>query len=145
VYDTLVRYDQDSGEFVPQVAESLEPNADFTEWTLTLRSGVTFGNGDPLTTDAVRTSVERHRDPANRSTASYRAATVRRMRIVDDLTMVFELDRPWATFPYLLAERPGMVVNPAVLAERGAEGLNTDPTGAGVGPYEAARYAPGEE
>jgi peptide/nickel transport system substrate-binding protein len=145
VYDTLMRYDQESGEFEPQVAESLEPNADFSEWTLTLRDGVTFGNGDPLTTEAVKTSIERHQDPQNASTAAYRANTVSAMRIVDDRTMVFELDGPWATFPYLLAERPGMVVNPAVLAERGAEALNADPAGAGVGPYEVARYEPGEE
>jgi peptide/nickel transport system substrate-binding protein len=145
VYDTLMRYDDESGEFVPQVAESLEPDADFSEWTLTLRPGVTFGNGDPLTTAAVQASIERHQDPQNRSTAASRAGTVAAMRIVDDLTMVFELTEPWATFPFLLAERPGMVVNPAVLAEIGPEALNTEPVGAGVGPFEPVRFAPGEE
>jgi len=33
---------------IPGVAESLEPDASFQTWTLTLRPDVTFGNGDPF-------------------------------------------------------------------------------------------------
>src|SRR5436190_10798471 len=42
VYDTLMRYDPTSGQFVPRVAESLEHNADNTQWTLKLRPNVKF-------------------------------------------------------------------------------------------------------
>ena len=58
-YDTLMRYDATTQEFEPNVAESLEPNEDFTEWTLTLRPDVTFGNGDPLTTADVVAHIEK--------------------------------------------------------------------------------------
>src|SRR4051812_41697487 len=34
VYDTLIRYDPSTGKYVPRMAQSLEPNADFTRWTL---------------------------------------------------------------------------------------------------------------
>src|SRR5690606_10378719 len=48
VYDTLMRYDTDTGEYVPHLAESLESNDDKTSWTLKLRPDVKFTDGTPL-------------------------------------------------------------------------------------------------
>ncbi len=144
LYDTLVRYDPENDEYVPVVAKSLEPDADFTEWTLELREEVTFGNGDPLTAEVVKESFARHQDPANRSSVQREAMAVTEMEVVDPLTLVFHLDKTWARFPFLLAGLPGMITSPAVVEEQG-EDFNTDPTGGGVGPYELDRYAPGEE
>jgi len=39
VYDTLM-VPNSKGEFVPYLAKSVEPNDDFTEWTITLRPGI---------------------------------------------------------------------------------------------------------
>lgn len=141
-YDTLMRYVPDTGEFVPFVAESLTPNDDNTEWTLTLRDGITFGNGDPLTSDAVKFSVERMA-ASTRQYASL-ATAITSMDVVDDLTITFTMDGPNGTIPYLLSTEGGMVVNPALVEERG-EGYGSDPTGGGVGPFEFTRFAPGEE
>ena len=33
---------------MPYLAESVEPNADYTVWTIKVRSGVTFHDGTPL-------------------------------------------------------------------------------------------------
>ena len=52
VFDPLFTFSAD-GEVVPYLAESMTPNADFTEWTLKLRDGVKFHDGTPLTVDAV--------------------------------------------------------------------------------------------
>ena len=41
VFDPLFTFTAD-GDVVPYLAESITPNADFTEWTLKLREGVTF-------------------------------------------------------------------------------------------------------
>jgi peptide/nickel transport system substrate-binding protein len=43
-FDPLVVVDQDL-EPQPFLAESVTPNADFTEWTVTLREGITFHDG----------------------------------------------------------------------------------------------------
>src|SRR5690606_2516169 len=91
LYDTLVRYDAESATFQPWVAESLEPNEDATEWTLKLRPNVRFGSGNPLTTDAVKASIARHGDPANRAVSAADVQQIEEMRIIDDLTMVFVL------------------------------------------------------
>jgi peptide/nickel transport system substrate-binding protein len=144
IYDTLVRWDSATGDFEPWVAESLEGDGTGTEWTLTLREGVTFGNGDPLTTAAVQASIERHQDPANASLNSNMANTIERFDIVDDRTMTFVLDGPWGGFPFALTTSVGMITNPAVVAERG-EGFAADPGGAGVGPFDFVHFRPGEE
>jgi peptide/nickel transport system substrate-binding protein len=141
-YDALMRYDPETDEFEPHLAESLEPNDDFTEWTLTLREGVTFGNGDPLTAEAVQFSIERLAGAL--VAAAGMAQEVESMDVVDDHTITFTLIRPWGGFPYLLAAEGGMVVNPTVVVEVGDDFAN-NPEGAGVGPYEFERFAPGEE
>jgi peptide/nickel transport system substrate-binding protein len=143
LYDTLLRYDPESGEFEPHVAESFEASDDLTEWTVTLREGVTFGNGDPLTTEAVRFSFERMQQAPVGS--AQQANQIAEMEIVDDLTMVFHLNQPTGDFAYVLAEDAANIVNPAVVEEMGAEAFGTDPVGAGVGPYEIERFAPDEE
>lgn len=143
LYDTLLRYDPATGEYAPHVAESLTPNDDLTEWTLRLRPGIRFGNGDPLTTEAVRFSLERMKAAPVASAGT--VAEITEMEIVDDLTMVFKLAESWGGFPYVLAEDAGNIVNPAVVDAMGAEEFNLYPHGAGVGPFEIERFAVGEE
>jgi peptide/nickel transport system substrate-binding protein len=45
VVETLYDYELDSGETVPELATSCEPNEDSTVWTCTLREGVKFHDG----------------------------------------------------------------------------------------------------
>ena len=49
LYDTLIKWDPDSGEYSGQLAESIESNADFTQWTLKLRPDVVFSDGTLVT------------------------------------------------------------------------------------------------
>jgi peptide/nickel transport system substrate-binding protein len=143
LFDTLLMYEPDTGQFVPNVAESFEHNDDLTEWTITLRDGIRFGNGDPLTTEAVRYSFERMQDSDVSSAGQ--ASQVREMELVDDRTMVFHLHEPTGDFAYTLAEDVSSIVNPAVVEARGDEAFNVDSTGGGVGPYELESFVPGEE
>jgi ABC-type transport system substrate-binding protein len=58
VYDSLLGYEFGGTGVVPALAESWSPNADATEWTFTLRQGVTFHNGATLdANDVVATYV----------------------------------------------------------------------------------------
>ena len=139
-----MRWNPDTGEFEPEVAQSLEPNADLTEWTMKLRSGVRFGNGDPLTTAEVKWSIARHQDANTRSPRRALALNITEMEIVDGLTMVFKLSSPWATFPFILSDETGMIVNPKVFQSMDPAQFNLNPRGAGVGPFEPVRFAPGE-
>ena len=45
---------------MPYLAESVTPNADYTVWTIKVRSGVTFHDGTPLNSAAVIDNLVRH-------------------------------------------------------------------------------------
>src|SRR5699024_8116349 len=96
VYDRLMRWDPETTAFEPKLAESLESSQDNTVWTLTLRDGVRFSNGDPLTADDVAFTVNLHQDPAIRSTAQTDATNIERIRVLDPLTIEFTLTESWA-------------------------------------------------
>jgi peptide/nickel transport system substrate-binding protein len=144
LYDTLVRYDTTTGQYEPWVASKLESNADSSEWTLTLRDNVKFGTGNPLTADAVVASIKRHQSDANRTGSKFLAQQVAEVTAKDAKTVVFKLTRPWATFAALLSDSPGQIIDATVLDKLGPQQFPLNPAGAGVGPYEIVRFAPGE-
>src|SRR5438045_514870 len=51
---TYVRWSPLGYPIEPHVAKSVEPNADKTEWTITLREGMRWSDGHPYTTDDVK-------------------------------------------------------------------------------------------
>lgn len=142
IYDTLMRYNPDTAGFDPFVASSLTSNADSTEWTLKLRPGIKFGNGDPLTAKDVQYSVTRMKT-AKVAAAAY-ANLVGPMDVVDDLTIVFHLTRPWGGFATALAGETGMVVSRRAV-EAGGVNFASNPVGAGVGAFEPVKLAPGDQ
>lgn len=138
IFDVLLRYDTETQEFVPQLAESVEPNGDNTEWTLTLRDGVTFSDGTPLDAAAVKASQERYA-AAPAPEAALWNANVTGVEATDDKTVVYSLNKPWTMFPAMLASGPGMVVAEAA----GPVGDGFKPVGAG--PFTLVHQRAGEE
>ena len=59
MYDTLITYEQGTSELAPGLATEWTPNADGTEWTFTLREGVTFHDGTPFDAAAVCFNFDR--------------------------------------------------------------------------------------
>lgn len=145
IYDTLMRWDTDASEYVPGVASSLEADDSFTTWTMTLREGVLFGNGDELVADHVVDSVGRHLGEESGSPVAGLASTIESVTATDDTSVEFVLAEGWSGFPFLLAGPLGMVTNQSVIDELGAEAFNQLPVGGGVGPFEPVRFAVGEE
>lgn len=144
LFDTLMNYDTATRTYKSLVARSLKSDARSLVWTLTLRNGIRFGNGDPLTAQAVKASIERHQAADNTQASRIDAATIRSIAVVDPKTVRFTLKAPDPSFARILATDIGMITNPKVVAERGAD-FASNPAGAGVGPYELERYAPGDE
>ncbi|MDQ7903712.1 ABC transporter substrate-binding protein [Phytohabitans sp. ZYX-F-186] len=139
IFDVLVRFDPITGKYQPQLAESLTPNADNTEWTLTLRPDVTFSDGTPLDAQAVKTSLTRM---ATKGRAGWPISqNVQTMTVKDPRTLVLKLNKSLAAFPYALAYNPGWITHPD--ADAKGEAYGRAPIGAG--PYTVEKYAPGEE
>lgn len=136
VYDQLVRWDASTEEYVPHLAEAVEANDDFTEWTVTLREDVQFSDGSPLDADAVVSSVERY--VANRG---YDMGVIGPIwggiEKRDERTVVFKLTQSLGTFNAMLGQGMGMIVAPSAGE---AEGF----TPIGAGAFTLADYQPAE-
>jgi peptide/nickel transport system substrate-binding protein len=122
VWDVLMAFDPAAGVSNGQAAESLTPNDDFTEWTLKIRSGITYGNGDEFIAQDVVDSMLRFFDSrgdgmTNRAAGSVALIDFDNTEVPDDTTVIFRLHRGWSTFHTLLGDEPGMIVNPRVIAQ----------------------------
>lgn len=51
-FDSIATFGDD-GQVHGMLAETIEPNDDFTEWTIALRDGISFTDGTPVNADAV--------------------------------------------------------------------------------------------
>jgi peptide/nickel transport system substrate-binding protein len=131
IYDPLANRNNE-GEVEPYLAESIEPNDDFTEWTLTLRDGVTFHDGTDLDAEALKTIFDEYLT-ADGATTAGALRDVDEMEIVDDLTVRYILNQPHAAFPDILATPPGWVFSPTAAAEAGDD-FGSAPVG--TGPFE---------
>ncbi|WP_336883113.1 ABC transporter substrate-binding protein [Rhodococcus globerulus] len=137
IYDVLMRYDPIVQNFVPQLAESLEPNVGGETWTLKLRDAVTFSDGTPFDSKAVTDSITRYVS-SNGPQANLWAAKVASMDTPDGMTVVFNLVDPWTGIGSMLATGPGMIVAPAA-----QQGDRFTPIGAGA--FTLEKFAPNEE
>jgi peptide/nickel transport system substrate-binding protein len=132
VMDPLVAFDQN---FVaqPYLAESLTPNADFTEWDIKLRSGVQFQNNTPLNSAALKKSIDAFAAAALTGAA---LANVASTKIIDDLTLGVLMKQPWAAFPAGLSGQAGVVPAPAQL-DSGTQDSSRIPIGTGPFAYKS--------
>jgi peptide/nickel transport system substrate-binding protein len=143
LYDTLVGYDTKTTKYTMRTAESLTPNATFSEWTLKLRAGITFGDGTAYDAAAVKFNIERHQSAKNTTTSRVMSSYIAKTDVVDPLTVRFTLTQPWAGFPFVLADRVGMIVSPAAVQKLGDD-LPKNPVGAGAGPFQIVSFNPKE-
>ena len=129
VYDSLAVVTP-AGVVEPYLAESIEPNDDLTEWTIVLRDGVAFHNGDPLDAEALKINM----DSWTSSIATKGGlAPIESYEVIDDLVLKVAMNRPWATFPYRLSTQTGYVAAPTYLEEVVTVGPSLEAIG--TGPY----------
>lgn len=103
LYDTLFAYDADY-RVVPSLAESAEPNETGDQWTITLREGVRFHDGRPLTPADVKATFERIMDPEDPKSGASKLATLESVEEVDERTVRFVLGSPDAALTDALAQ-----------------------------------------
>jgi peptide/nickel transport system substrate-binding protein len=102
IYNNLMRYDlKDQKTIVPSpdIAESFEANADATEYTFKLRSGVKWHDGQPFSADDVVFTMNAVIDPNVNASSRSTLSAVQSIEKSDDLTVVFKMKFPYAPFP----------------------------------------------
>lgn len=163
IYDTIMRWNPETGEYEERTAESLESNADFTEWTLKIKPGIQFHDGTPYNAEAVVFGMSRHKSgqpgmppcaelfacPRNSTSSGVYMSLVQSMEAVDELTVKFTLTEPWTAFAYALADEASMIPSPTAMRAACATAatarecsFNLAPVGAG--PFKIDRFAPKE-
>ena len=139
IYDTLM--DAPSGKDPsPELLSSMTESADRRAWALTVRDGITFHDGTPLTADAVKVNLDRQRkSPLNGGTM----ALIRSIDVTGPKTLTLTLDKAYGSLPYFLSGTAGIMLSPKSIAEK-ADRLNRQPTDAGTGPYVLKEWVPGD-
>ncbi len=141
----MVSYERD-GSIQPVLLESWEANEDATIFTLNVRPGVTWNNGDTFTASDVAHNIERWCDAsvegnsmAGRMSALSEDGKLREgaIEIVDDLTLRLHLSSPDIAIIVNMADYPAAVVHPSFTGD--------DPVGnpIGTGPYRPVSHEPG--
>src|SRR5881397_4227849 len=125
----------------PSLAESWQVSPDGRVYDFTLRKGVKFHNGDPLTSEDVKFSFDRYKGAAFK-TLKDRVAAV---ETPDLLHVRFRLKNPWPDFMtfYTAASGAAWIVPKKYVEKVGDEGFKKAPIGAG--PYKLASFNPGVE
>jgi peptide/nickel transport system substrate-binding protein len=129
IYDPLTERTAE-GTFEPFLAESLEPNEDFTVWTMTLRPDITFHNGTPLTAQTIADMFPLQQAGAAGSSA-ISGAKLGGVAATGDLTVEYTMTAPNVAFPSYLSTAPlGFPFDPAA-ATADSAGYSTNPIGTG--------------
>jgi len=156
ITDGLFITDSD-GEIVPYLVESVAPNDDLTEWTMTIRDGISFHDGTPLDGAAVKYNIDTCRFSPLTGPAFLGLADV----AAEGQTVTLTYGAPEAVGPKTLrTEVCGMMLSPKWMATLANNPLNNPPfvteeqqaeldlsgdpaAPVGVGPFVFESYTPG--
>lgn len=98
LYDPLFVSSKNGKTWLPMLALSATPNSNYTVWTVKLRQGVSFTNGDPFNADVV---LQNFQAAANDQTVGLAVKPIiSSVTKVDGFTVAFNLNIPYSTFPY---------------------------------------------
>lgn len=130
---TLTHIPRGGGEPVPEAARSCAfTDTENESYRCTLRAGLTFADGTPVTPDDVKYSIQRVLDIEDEAGPVGLLANIDTMETKGEDQIVFHLKTPDATFPYKLATpAAGIVQKDKYPAKSPREGFEVD----GSGPY----------
>ena len=145
LFDGLMDYAPGTTDLVPDLAASYTLSDDGLTYTFTLRDGVTFHNGRPLTAEDIAYSINRVVRPETQSpgagffsmiegfdaVSSGAAQELTGIRVLDERTIEFKLSAPNATFLHVMAINFAHAV-PREEVERHGPDFGKHPVGTGA-------------
>ena len=137
VYEPLVRMTNDS-QIVPALATNWEISDDGLEYVFTIRTDATFHNGDPITVDDVKYSLEA---AAKSSYTGPYMNFIDKVEILDDETVKVTLQYAYAPF-LALCTTYSQVVKESFYDDGGTM-MSKEPIGSG--PYKFVSWAQGDK
>jgi peptide/nickel transport system substrate-binding protein len=141
-FQMLLRYPRSGTTPQPDAAKSCTFTDQQSEaYSCTLRGGLKFSNGDPLTSRDVKFSVDRMLKINSDAGPASLLSSVSKVETPDDRTVVFYLKSPDATFPFKLATPAAAIVDSKVYeGDKPHTGFRI----VGSGPYKLDSFAAGK-
>jgi ABC-type transport system substrate-binding protein len=138
LYDPLFIMSANGKTALPMLALSATPNANYTVWTIKLRSGVKFHNGAPFNAAAVVANYTAA--AANTTVGLAIQPIIASVTEVNDMTVAYNMVIPFASFPISLANQ-----QIAYMAAPTALGSNYTGHPIGTGPFKFKAWQLGVE
>jgi len=112
VYDALFRFSPDGAKIEPKIAESAEPSADFKAWTIKLRKGSKWSDGQPFGADDILfwyndVLLNKELTPTLPGWIKSPDGTAAKVEKVDDSTVRFTYSAPATLFLTAVANQDG--------------------------------------
>jgi peptide/nickel transport system substrate-binding protein len=142
MFESLLERDQNL-KLYPALAAEMPKLVAPTTWEFKLRKGVKFHNGEEFNAEAVKFSIERLVNPANKLRGSSSFAPIDRVEIVDPYTVKIHTKKPWPVFLSHIALRQAAMYPPKEHAGKDTAAISRNPIG--TGPYKFVRWAKDEE
>ena len=144
IYDTLFATDA-KGEVQPQMVDKYAVSDDKLKWTFTLRVGLVFHDGAPVTSDDVIVSLQRwgSRDATGQKLMSF----VKGMSAVDAKTFEISLNSPTGLMLLALGKPSSNVpfIMPKRIAEKPGGDQITEYIGSGPFVFKTDEWKPGDK
>ncbi len=138
IFNFLFRED-DQGGYQPELATAWE-FVDDTTLRVSLRENVLFHNGDTLTAEDVRFSIERAcTNPKSASVFKHFDADA--TKVVDDYTIDIKFKSPYAGALHILSSMRSAIISKNAFESMGEADFSRSPVG--TGPYKMVEWEPG--
>src|ERR1700722_3344415 len=125
VYASITTLDT-KGDVQPGLASSWKYAADGKSVTFTLRRGLKFSDGSPLSATSVAENIKRGQTQAN-STVAAELSVVSKVVVNSPTSFTLDLAQVDYQLPDLLGGKDGMIVNPAYFSAAKVSSLATKP------------------
>jgi peptide/nickel transport system substrate-binding protein len=139
IFDQLVEVN--GSDLEPGLAKSWDTSDDGKTWTFHLRDAK-FSNGDPVTAEDVKFSIERFADPKINTNYATLGASIDSVDVIDDHTAQINLNRVDGAFLDNIAMFAAAIVPKKVVEDVGDKAFADNPVGSG--PFMVKDYKRGQ-
>jgi ABC-type transport system substrate-binding protein len=143
VHDTLCTYDIENNDIVPALAEKIETSKDGLSFTFHIRKNAFFHNGDPVTADDVKFSLDTIKEPRHQALnmVPY-IETFKKVEVIDKHTIKFTASEKY--FKNLESLCGIIKVIPKSVYGDINKSIKLQKEAVGAGPYKFERYDKGQ-
>ncbi|ORM61733.1 glutathione ABC transporter substrate-binding protein [Pantoea rodasii] len=142
MFERLFQFDAQM-KLQPWLATSYTSNDSATEFTLTLRKGVTFQDGTPFDAEAVKTNLDRLADQTKGLKRNSLYKMIAKVTVLAPDQVKIDLNQSFGAFINTLAHPSAVMWSPAILKQYPEEAqLRLHPVG--TGPFKFVQWQPGK-